>query len=77
MHWPTEESFMLVLTLSLRPDHHRAIKEGTISMNRDCIYDKACILSNKIHDLSHYFIMLDDPFKLIMKRKLSTDFLNL
>ena len=52
--------------------HRHLIKEETIAINRDWVYNKTCRLPHNKH-VYHSFIMLDDLFKLIMKRGLSND----
>ena len=53
--------------------HRCAIKEETIALNPDWVYNQACRLPHNIHSISHSVIMLNDLFKLIMKRRLSND----
>ena len=45
--------------MSLRPDQRREIKEETIAINRDWVYDKTCRLSHGIHVICNFFIMFD------------------
>ena len=67
-HWPTDDSFTSVLPFSL---------EETIAIKRDWVYNKACRLSHNIDNhITLDYIILNDPFELIIKRTLSI-FLNL
>ena len=50
--------------------HQRAIKEKTIAIILNLVYNEARCLSYNMYVISHSFIILDAPFKLIMKREL-------
>ena len=54
-----------------------AIQEEIIAINSDWFYNQACRLSHNIHVIPHSFIILAALFKLIMKRRLSKDFMNI
>ena len=51
--------------------HHRAIKEETIAINRDWVYNQACRLSHDIQVIFNFFITFDYLFELITKIRFS------
>ena len=53
--------------------YHRAIKEETIAINCERVYNQASRLSHDIHDISHSFITFNNLFKLITKIRLSNN----
>ena len=56
---PTGESFMLMLSLSLRDDPPSCNKEESIAINRDGVYNQAYMLSQDIHVISLLFVTFD------------------
>ena len=61
-------------SLSLRPDPSPLNLRGYhIAINRDWVYNQACILSHEIHVLAHSFITFNNLFKLIPKIRLSNN----
>ena len=56
------------LRIKLDMTHRRAIKEETIAINRDWVYNQACRLSHDIHFVSNSFT------KLIPKIRLSNNY---
>ena len=57
-HQSTDESFTPELSLSLSPDHRRAIEKETIAINRDCVYNRTCRLSRDIHVITNVLYCL-------------------
>ena len=47
--------------------HHRAIKEETIAIYHDWVYNSACGLLHDIQVISNYFLTFDNLFELINK----------
>ena len=60
-----------------RRDAIHSYHQEIIAINSDWNYNQACRLSHNIHVKSHSFIILAALFKLIIKRRLSKDFMNI
>ena len=52
---------------------HRAIKEETIPINLDWVYNQTCRLSHAIHVYPTFFITFDYLFELITKSRFSNN----
>ena len=57
-HQPINESFTPELSLSLSPNHRRAIEEETIAINHDCVYNQTCRLSRDSHVITNFLYCL-------------------
>ena len=53
--------------------YRHVIKEEIIAINCDWVSNQACRLSHNIHVISNSFIMLNDLFEMIRKRKHSNE----
>ena len=51
--------------------HDRTIKEKTLAINRDWVYNQAC--RHDIHVVSHSFLAFNFLFKLIIKTRFSNN----
>ena len=52
----------------------RAIKEETVDLNRDLVYNQTCRLSHGIHVISILVITFDYLFELITKIRVSNNY---